>query len=268
MSEWKNGIVGGGALFCRKKAQAGYAYWGKFSDGENIKVRDCGTAGWYETRWKNDDSKVGYVMRDFVDVNVLPAGLTQVSFYPAKAVEYADHHSQTTANGKLCTNRNKTFGSATSNDCANFVSQCLCAGGLPMFNGWSYALPGIPAGWKKTTKWSLTESGMKKLSSSAREWITLIDPSSVKAGDIIYTYNKNNAEGKKYTHVTIAVTNASGGKCQVCGHTYNQNHVDKVLDPEKVRCYRVKTTIKLVGNERRVKLPLGEAESGAEVLDQ
>ena len=200
MSDWKKGIVGGGALFCRKKPQEGYDYWGKFPDGTEINVRDCGKEGWYETRWNKDDSKVGYVMRDYIDVNVLPAGLTQVPFYPSKAVEYADHHSQTTAVGKLCTNRNKTFGSATSNDCANFVSQCLCAGGLPMFNGWSYNLPGIPAGWKKTTKWSLTESGMKKLTDSARAWMTLIDPTLVKPGDVIYTYKKNNAEGKKYTH--------------------------------------------------------------------
>jgi len=78
MSDWKKGIVGGGALFCRKKPQEGYDYWGKFPDGTEINVRDCGKEGWYETRWNKDDSKVGYVMRDYIDVNVLPAGLTQV----------------------------------------------------------------------------------------------------------------------------------------------------------------------------------------------
>lgn len=268
MSEWKEGIVGGGALYCRKKAEPGAPYWGRFSDGEHIRVKDCGVSGWYETRWNNDESKQGYVKRDFVDVNVLPSGLTQLYFDRNKAVEYAEHHSQTTASGKLCTNRNKTFGSATSNDCANFVSQCLCAGGLPMFNGWSYNLPGIPAGWKNTTKWSLTESGMKKLTADARQWMKPIDCSQVMPGDIIYTYKSSNEEGKKYTHVTIAVTAAAGGKCEVCGHTYNQNHVEKALEPQKVRCYRVESTIRLVGNERRVVLTLGEGESGATVLDQ
>lgn len=268
MNVWQKGIVSGGALFCRKQPKAKYAYWGKFPNGTKISVRDCETEGWFETRWNNDDSKVGYVMRDYVDVRVLPDGLTQVTFSPEDAVAYAEHHAQTTAKGKLCTNRNKTFGSAASNDCANFVSQCLCAGGLPMFNGWSYALPGIPAGWKKHSKWSLTESGMKQLTDPSRAWMTLIDPSQVMPGDVIYTYDKQQAQGKQYPHVTIAVTKASGGKCRVCGHTYNQYRVEKALKPEKVRCYRVKTTIPLLGSERRVKLPLGEGESGAEVLDQ
>lgn len=265
MSEWKEGIVGGGALYCRKKAQSGAAAWGKFSDGEKIQVKDCNQSQWYETRWRTGD--VGYVMRDYVDVNVLPAGMTKVTFSKDKAVEYADHHSQTTASGKVCTNRNKTFGSATTNDCANFVSQCLCAGGLPMFNGWSYNLSGIPAGWKKNSKWSLTESGMKKLSEN-RKWIKQINYDKVQPGDIIYTYKKGNAEGKKYTHVTIAVTAYSGGQCKICGHTSNQHYEYKKLTADNCRCYRVQKTIQLMGNERRVKLPLDEASSGAEVLDK
>jgi len=111
----------------------------------------------------------------------------KLTFSRENAVIYAEKHSETTDPGKLCSNRNKTFGSATTNDCANFVSQCLCAGGMPMFKGWSYPVSGIPSGWKKASKWSLTESGMNQLQSKG--WISQIEHTEVKRGDIIYTYN-------------------------------------------------------------------------------
>ena len=163
MSTWIDGTVGGGKLYCRKSPSTSAAAWGRFENGTKIKVRDVeGHPDWYETYWNNDVSKVGYVIRNYVDAIVMPEDV-KLTFSRENAVIYAEKHSETTDPGKLCSNRNKTFGSATTNDCANFVSQCLCAGGMPMFKGWSYPVSGIPSGWKKASKWSLTESGMNQL---------------------------------------------------------------------------------------------------------
>lgn len=63
-----------------------------------------------------------------------------------------------------------------------------------MFKGWSYPVSGIPSGWKKASKWSLTESGMNQLQSKG--WISQIEHTEVKRGDIIYTYKSSNADGK------------------------------------------------------------------------
>lgn len=235
MSTWIDGTVGGGKLYCRKSPSTSAAAWGRFENGTKIKVRDVeGHPDWYETYWNNDVSKVGYVIRNYVDAIVMPEDV-KLTFSRENAVIYAEKHSETTDPGKLCSNRNKTFGSATTNDCANFVSQCLCAGGMPMFKGWSYPVSGIPSGWKKASKWSLTESGMNQLQSKG--WISQIEHTEVKRGDIIYTYKSSNADGKKYTHVTLAVSNYKNGHCEVCGHTYNQNHVKKDLTASTCRCY-------------------------------
>lgn len=264
MSTWIDGTVGGGKLYCRKSPSTSAAAWGRFEDGTKIKVRDVeGHPDWYETYWNNDVSKVGYVIRNYVDAIVMPEDV-ELTFSKENAIIYAEKHSETTDPGKLCSNRNKTFGSATTNDCANFVSQCLCAGGMPMFKGWSYPVSGIPSGWKKASKWSLTESGMKQLQSKG--WISQIKHTEVKRGDIIYTYKSSNADGKKYTHVTLAVSDYKDGHCEVCGHTYNQNHVKKDLTASTCRCYHPAENLIVNRTERRVLLPL--EGNGATVIDQ
>lgn len=265
MSTWIDGIVGGGKLYCRKSPSTSAAAWGRFENGAKIKVRDVEShPDWYETYWNNDTNKVGYVIRNYIDAAVMPADIDALTFSPENAAIYAENHSETTASGKLCKNRNTVFGNATTNDCANFVSQCLCAGGLPMFNGWSYPLSGIPAGWKKNSKWKLTESGMNQLHSKG--WINEISHTEVQRGDIIYTYKSSNADGKKYPHATLAVSPYKNGSCEVCGHTYNQNHVEKKLTSSNCKCYRVAPTFAVNRSERRVLLPLDG--SGANVIDQ
>lgn len=113
-------------------------------------------------------------------------------------------------------------------------------------------------------KWSLTESGMKQLQSKG--WISQIKHTEVKRGDIIYTYKSSNADGKKYTHVTLAVSDYKDGHCEVCGHTYNQNHVKKDLTASTCRCYHPAENLIVNRTERRVLLPL--EGNGATVIDQ
>lgn len=259
---WMNGIVSGGKLYCRKKPSKSAAYWGLFKDGVSIKIKEY-DASWYETYWDDDTSKVGYVMKTYIDAETHPEIIVQ--YDSDKAVKYAKNHSTSNTTGADPA-RNTTFGSVTTNDCANFVSQCLCCGGLPMFNGWSYALDNIPAGWKSKSKWKLTYSGCQKLLGKDRIY-EITDPTQTKEGDIIYTIDKSQEEGKQYTHVTIAVSDYSStiGGCLVCGHSTNQNSKKKVLNANKVKVYRVKKEIIVAGNEKRVDIPV--EGNGATVIN-
>lgn len=249
MSEWITGIVSGGKLYCRKSPSTSAAYWGRFNDGATIPIKVYNDT-WFETYWDSNPSKVGYVMRTYVDAATHPD--IPVTFSVTNAVNYALSHSTQGTSG-ADPNRNTTFGSVTTNDCANFVSQCLCAGGLPMFNGWSYNLNGVPAGWNSGSKWKLTYSGCQKLLGKDRIY-QITNVTQAKAGDIIYTFNSSKPAGYQYTHVTIAVDNYSSaiGGCHVCGHSVNQNSAVKVLDPNLVRIYRVRPNIIVGGNEKRI----------------
>ena len=176
----------------------------------------CATSGWYETRWPVGGSNIGYVMSNYISTSGgSSSGGTTITFNPNAAVEYARGHSETTET-HLCSNRNTSFGSSTTNDCANFVSQCLVAGGLPMFDGWCYKLSGIPTSWE-TGGWSWTYSGYLKLNSKGR--ISQVALTDVQPGDFIYNYDSSMPAGKQYTHVTLAVSTYQNGGVYVCGHT-------------------------------------------------
>ena len=244
-------VVGGGPLYCRKQPIAGYEYWGQFQEGTTIQLYTCATSGWYETRWPVGGSNIGYVMSNYISTSGgSSSGGTTITFNPNAAVEYARGHSETTENA-LCSNRNTSFGSSTTNDCANFVSQCLVAGGLPMFDGWCYKLSGIPTSWE-TGGWSWTYSGYLKLNSKGR--ISQVALTDVQPGDFIYNYDSSMPAGKQYTHVTLAVSTYQNGGVYVCGHTKNQNNVFRALSSSNCRCYRVNSTITVGADEKRVLL--------------
>ena len=244
-------VIGGGPLYCRKQPIAGYESWGQFQEGATIQIYTCSTSGWYETRWPVGGSNVGYVMSNYVSTSGGgSSGGTTVSFDADAAVAYAKGHSETTDNA-LCSNRNTSFGSSTNNDCANFVSQCLVAGGLPMFDGWCYKVSGIPSSWS-TGGWTWTYSGYQALNRKGR--VSAIALSNVKPGDFIYNYDSSKPAGKQYTHVTLAVSTYQNGGVYVCGHTKNQNTVFRSLNSSNCRCYRVNPTITIGSDEKRVTL--------------
>lgn len=182
---------------------------------------------------------------------------------------YAMNHSDNTT-GVACPKRNTTFsGIDGDNDCADFVSQCLCAGGVPMFDGWFYPISGIPSSWKDS-KWSTTYSACQKL--NGKGWLETVSYDAIEPGNIIYTYQED-AKPTPYTHVTIAVSgnviesNEKEGErfgCKVCGYTTNQHDKFKKLTEDNCRCYRVKKTFTGDGSEKKVSLPL--SGNGATVL--
>ena len=245
-------VIGGGPLYCRKQPIAGYESWGQFQEGATIQIYTCSTSGWYETRWPVGGSNVGYVMANYVSTSGGgSSGGSTVTFNPSAAVAYAKGHSETTENA-LCSNRNTSFGSSTNNDCANFVSQCLVAGGLPMFDGWCYKVSGIPSSWN-TGGWTWTYSGYQALNRKGR--VSAVALSNVKPGDIIYNYDPSQPAGKQYTHAMLAVSTYKNGGVDICAHTRNQNTVFKSFNSSNCKCYRVNPTITIGPDEKRVTLP-------------
>ena len=245
-------VIGGGPLYCRKQPIAGYESWGQFQEGTTIQIYTCSTSGWYETRWPVGGSNVGYVMANYASTSGGgSSGGSTVTFNPSAAVAYAKGHSETTENA-LCSNRNTSFGSSTNNDCANFVSQCLVAGGLPMFDGWCYKVSGIPSSWN-TGGWTWTYSGYQALNRKGR--VSAVALSNVKPGDFIYNYDPSQPAGKQYTHAMLAVSTYKNGGVDICGHTRNQNTVFKSFNSSNCKCYRVNPTITIGPDEKRVTLP-------------
>ena len=213
------------------------------------------TAGgyrWYKIEFDGD----AYIRADYVSADTANRVVVKaITYSPDAAVNYGYYHTDNTGSSDSCASHNTTFGYISSGDCANFVSQCLCAGGLPMFDGWSYPVTGISGSWD-TYNWKHTNATRCALIAKGR--ISSIDCTEVKKGDIIYTYDSSKSNyNDRYTHVVIAAADydSSSGTCKVHGHTENKRAWDKPLVASKCKCYRVCTAIKVEQCEKRVSLP-------------
>ena len=195
---------------------------------------------------------------DFTDiVTTTPTVNTYYTYSIDDAVKYAEEHSTTlTSSSELDPKRNKSFKESPSRACANFVYQCLLAGGARMFDGWCFKLSGIPSSWSDSA-WTKTNQGRRRL--LEKGWICRINKEEVQRGDIIYTYNKD-ATPTPFKHVTIAVSDYIPSKqaCEVCGHTLSQNHELKPLTPQKngneAYCYHVLEQLGGDGTEKAIDL--------------
>lgn len=257
----------GGTLNLRQSASSGAQLVTTIPNGATIYVKSL-SGEWLAAKY---NAYTGYVMAKFIKGTDAYGGTTgggtsggdaTYTFNPDRAVRYALNHSENSSG--VCSKRNTKFtGIDGSNDCADFVHQCLCAGGVPMFDGWFFHLDGIPSTWKNS-KWNVTYSGCQKLLNKG--WIQSVAYNSIQPGDIIYSYNAN-ATPTPYTHVTIAVSENvyDGSKygCRVCGYTTNQQNAFKELTSSNCRCYRVNTQLNGDGSEKLVYLP--ETGSGASV---
>ena len=210
-------------------------------------------------QWRGD----GYIASQYVVPADEPSASVTYAYSAQDAVAYAMNHSDNV--GGVCPKRNTVFTGIDGNsDCADFVSQCVCAGGAPMFDGWFFRLPGIPSDWTDS-KWSLTYSGLQKL--QGKGWVSEVACDAVQPGDLIYSYDPD-ATPTPYTHVSIAVSenveqNGQSG-CRVCAYTTNRHDVFTALSAATCRCYRVRAALPGDGREKRVRLPL--SGSGATVL--
>ena len=234
---------------------------GRLFDGDPLdfytgEVHTVGGVDWYRIKLDGD----AYIQKRYVENETYNRNVVETySFNKDAAVAYAANH---TANGE-CNNYNTTFDMHGS-DCANFVNQCLCAGGLPMFDGWGKpVVSSVPSSWNDSSNWIYTNRSRCPLIAKGR--IYQIDHTQVQKGDIVYTYNDDESTHEKYTHVVIVAEayNPSTRKCKVHGHTTNQLYQDKELTAGNCRCYRVSPIIKRESYEVRLALP--ENGNGASV---
>lgn len=165
-----------------------------------------------------------------------------ISYNRAAAVAYA---RQFTGNSPGKANYNTAGFNAVKagGDCANYVSQCLFAGGIPQTDIWYYRTPYTGAG-KRTSAWTGTVSMRNFLLS--RGWATkLVSPLDLKKGDIVYTYKSE----KSLPHVVIVTEDVGyDGRILVCGHTMNQ--LDAVRGSQASVYYHIHDLVNLQPNDR------------------
>lgn len=209
------------------------------TSGKSLKVVACGKTvyaskkdgEWLPVKY---GSLTGYMMAKLLsgsDVyNAPPTGADKTAKYDRdKAVEYAMTYSSNDKGTDSYNNSQyKPIGDSPTNinkDCANFVSQCLFAGGIPMDDTWYYNDPGnvknpqISSAWKGTNS---QERALAKRHFGERVY----NISLLKRGDIVYTYDSSN--NGSYSHVVILSEDVGkSSSMTVCGHTQNQKSASR-----------------------------------------
>lgn len=123
------------------------------------------------------------------------------TYQPAKAAAYAD---------KYCKNYNRNYKEYRGVDCANFVSQCLYAGGMPQTSDW----------YPQSVNWINVMGHIRHF----KEYGIFLTASNanVKYGNpVYYDWNGNGT----YDHVGICVGRNASGMPVVDAHTSNVYHV-------------------------------------------
>ncbi len=172
-----------------------------------------------------------------VPETVLLAGPVQAAetytYSPQKAVQYADTY---------WSNYNDLYPnySIIGGDCADFVSQCLYAGGLPMNASWYHAVTGC----SRSVNWTYAQSLYTYLAQYCGKSVEIFSSSSSKSGykdkqgNVIYPeqtirvgdpvfYYKDSS--KRYGHVAICVGFDSKGNPLVSAHNTDRSHVTWTL---------------------------------------
>jgi cell wall-associated NlpC family hydrolase len=161
-----------------------------------------------------------------------------------KAIEYALKYANNTSDHDGFHFFGATPGSGS--DCANFVSQCLFAGGIPMSEGWNWK--GISyEGWRGVAKdvgidhpavlttpsWVQPDALYRYFSQPGRcygvSYITSVDDiprvaAYIKPGDIIAFNNLGEDNPKGYINHVAIVTEVKNGEIYYSGHTDARNN--------------------------------------------
>ncbi len=118
------------------------------------------------------------------------------------AIAYARKHAKS---------YNPAYPAISGADCANFISQCLVAGGLPMDNKWYCNASG-----KYSGTWAVAPYLLSYLKNDCGyTCIKYPKMSDIAAGDLIWSGNGGDG------HVQI-VTEVRNGSFKLCGHTKNE----------------------------------------------
>lgn len=155
------------------------------------------------------------------------------TYSPAKAVAYAD---------KYWSNYNDYYPnySTIGGDCADFVSQCLQAGGLPMNASWYHGVTGClrNVNWTQAqylfnylstycgTAVEIYASSSSKSGYKDKKGNVLYPEKTIRVGDPVFYYRNSQ---KRYGHVAICVGFDSKGNPLVSAHNTDRYHVTWVL---------------------------------------
>ena len=123
------------------------------------------------------------------------------TYSPAKAVAYAD---------KYWKKYNRSYKEYRGVDCANFVSQCLYAGGMPKTDDW----------YPQSVNW-INVMGHIRHFKSYGTFLTASNANVRVGNPVYYDWNGNST----YDHVGICVGVNSSGMPVVDAHTNNVYHV-------------------------------------------
>lgn len=221
----------GTSLSLRKSKSTGSTELCKIPVGKTVMV-STKSGEWLPAQY---DGKTGYVMAKFIsgsDVYCADiSGVTGKSKYERDiAVAYARQYSSNSSGTDSYNNAQyKPVGDSPTNinkDCANFVSQCLFAGGMPMHDDWHYYYPGNVSNPNVNAAWKGTNSQKKSIAS--RKWGERVyDISKLKKGDLVYSYDTNLDNGTFGHVVIIAEDVGNSATMTVCGHTQNQRNADR-----------------------------------------
>jgi hypothetical protein len=136
----------------------------------------------------------------------LKTGNVHANYYPNSAVSYALQYALA---------YNSSY-QAQTNDCANFISQCLDAGALPQDNEWSYSkfLAGTDYTWVRAGElYDYLVSSNYDLSSRTHYYLYLRETRYLKPGDLVFYFNQYG----NCKHVTIVTM--IGSDAYISGHT-------------------------------------------------
>jgi len=121
---------------------------------------------------------------------------------------------------------NAQFYNSTSANCANFVSQCLYAGGIPTDSTW-YCAKQSNGKLRGSSAWMMVDSLLSWLRSTGRGEIIAIYSKKANApavnyelqvGDVVFYDWYGDNSTYDFDHVAI-VTNVDGGLPKVCQNT-------------------------------------------------
>lgn len=148
------------------------------------------------------------------------------SYSPSKAAAYAD---------KYWKHYNHSYHEYRGVDCANFVSQCLYAGGMPKTSDW----------YPQSVNW-INVMGHIRHFKEYGSFLTAYDSNVRKGNPVYYDWNGDGT----YDHVGICVGTNSSGMPVVDAHTNNVYHV-----PWSMGSRGRRGTIQLKGTESSATAP-------------
>lgn len=189
----KNGNVAfyyGGERYKVTTTTTQYYYY-KWSDWGNLSMTSPSATDTTEVRIATN----GYVRYKLAEKAI------EYTYDPVAAVNYAEKYAHS---------RNTAYADHTTNDCANFVSQCLAAGGIPTNDTWkpeSSAWIGCGDFYR-----FLTNGGYG--TSSAE----LCTTKAAKVGDVIVKYKDS-----WYLHAMLVVGKDAAGNPLIADHTEDEN---------------------------------------------